>query len=160
MIYPICSSRTKTPGLRLFIASKLDLTALILLLLLFTTMQPVSVHAQSILYGSISVDNNKVSTSTTFNFDLISPSETVASNDYLEIVLPSELDSKFSSSGNPVCEVEDGRISQCLFISSKVCRIVFNQRMTTKNIRGSVSGFINPLSNRAQSNIKITLYDD
>ena len=69
-------------------------------------IQPV--RAQSMLLGNISVDNNRVSTSTTFNFDLISTSETVASGDYLEIVLPSELDSKFE--GTPSCEIDSGRI--------------------------------------------------
>ena len=53
------------------------------------------VRAESLLLGNISVDNNQVSKSTTFNFDLISTSETVASGDYLEIELNSELDAKF-----------------------------------------------------------------
>ena len=47
--------------------------------------------------------------STTFRFNLISTSETVASNDYLEIVLPSDLDSTFTSGGN-VCSVDDAVI--------------------------------------------------
>ena len=90
-----------------------------------------AVQAQSSLIGSISVDNNRVSTVTNFNFDLISTSETVATNDYLEIVLPSDLDSRFISSGNSRCEVNNASISQCLIVSSKVCRIVFASRMST-----------------------------
>ena len=111
------------------------------------------------LLGTISVDNYKVSTSTTFNFDLVSTSETVASNDYLEIVLPNDLDSAFSTSGNPTCVVENAQVSQCLIISTKVARIVFGARMTTTTIQGSVSNFVNPASNRQQSNIQITLKD-
>ena len=74
------------------------MTAIVSLLLI---TEPV--RAQSQLLGNISVEDNRVSTSTTFNFELISTSETVASNDYLLIKLPSELDSVFNKSGNPTC---------------------------------------------------------
>ena len=117
------------------------------------------VAAQSRLLGTISVDDPRVSTVTTLNFDLISTGETVASNDYLEIVLPADLDSEFSTSGTPSCAVDNASISACLITDTKTARIEFASRMTTTAITGSVTPFVNPKSNRMQSNIQIALYN-
>lgn len=110
------------------------------------------------LLGNISVDNYRVSQRTTFNFDLISTEETVASGDYLEIMLSEELDAVFDSS-SPTCRVTSASISRCVIVDERICRITFSQRMTTTQIQGTVSGFINPKSNRLQDNIQIALYN-
>lgn len=116
-------------------------------------------QAQSSLFGSISVDDKKVSAQTNFNFDLTSSSATVASNDYLLIELPEELESRFSGGSNSPCSVDNASVSQCIAVSDKIFKIVFGRRMSTTSIKGSVSKFSNPPSIRPQTNIQITLYD-
>lgn len=116
------------------------------------------VSALSQLLGNISVDDYRVSQRTKFNFDLISTEETVASSDYLEIRLSDELDATFDS-GSPSCSVASATISRCVIVGERTCQITFSQRMTTTQIFGTVSGFINPKSNRLQDNIQIALYN-
>ena len=89
------------------------------------------VAAVSQLLGTISVDSNTVSDITTFNFDLISTEETVASNDYLLISLPSDLDASFKTSQTASCSVDDATIASCLILDEKTARITFRYRMTT-----------------------------
>ena len=106
------------------------------------------VQAQNTLTGRIYVEDQGVSASTTFNFDINSVSgETVASNDYMEIVIPDSLDSTFAT-GSPTCTVDNGSFSSCVIVNSKKCRITFSERMTTPTITGSVFPFNNPISNQ------------
>ena len=77
------------------------------------------VMAQNRLTGNISVDDYQVSRTTTFNFDLTLSGVTVASNDYLQVSLPSDLDSKFMETNNPVCSIDGAQIQSCLIVDSK-----------------------------------------
>ena len=65
---------------------------IVVVLALITTFLTQTVHAQTSLIGSIDVNNVLVSTSTTFNFDLVSTGETVAAFDYLQITIPDDYD--------------------------------------------------------------------
>ena len=77
------------------------------------------VMAQNRLVGTISVENYQVSRTTTFNFDLTLSGLTVASNDYLQVSLPLDLDSKFVETNNPVCSIDGASIQSCLIVDSK-----------------------------------------
>ena len=115
-------------------------------------------HAQTSLIGSIDVNDVLVSTSTTFNFDLVSTGETVAAYDYLQISIPDDYDSEFNTASNPSCSVELAAIIRCHVVNSKVFQMTFGGSMTTTAIKGNVTPFINPKSNRNQ-NIQIDLFD-
>ena len=66
---------------------------IVLVLASITTFLTQTVNAQTSLIGSIDVNDVLVSTSTTFNFDLVSTGETVAAYDYLQITIPDDYDS-------------------------------------------------------------------
>ena len=129
------------------------------MILITTTFLTQSVHAQTSLIGSINVNDLSVSTSTTFNFDLVSTGETVSAFDYLQITIPDDLDSMFNTASNPICSVELAAVSRCQVVNSKQFQITFGGSMTTTSIKGSVTPFINPKSNRDQENIQIALFN-
>ena len=93
---------------------------IVLVLASITTFMIQSVHAQTSLIGSIDVNDVLVSTSTTFNFDLVSTGETVAAYDYLQISIPDDYDSEFNTASNPNCNVELAAIIRCHVVNSKV----------------------------------------